>query len=89
VQLGLQQIYGAMAAPRLNAGLRPWGGLILAAAPLLALWDVAGMYRSTPALRPYWRALPGMIWGKIGWYVGVVESLLINSPQKPLEPHPL
>src|SRR5262249_30933459 len=24
VQLGLQQIYGAMATPRLNAGLRPW-----------------------------------------------------------------
>lgn len=89
VHVGIQRRYGAAGAPRLNAQrLRPLSGLLVALAPLLALWDVVGLFWKHPAL---WRdadALPGMVWGKLGWYWGVFEALLVApAPARPV-PHP-
>jgi len=79
VHVGLSGRHGAAAAPRLSPRLAPLAGAIAAAAPLLALWDVLALYRADPALRRYWRALPGVVWGKIGWYWGVVEALMVHA----------
>jgi hypothetical protein len=40
------------------------------AGPLLAAKDVLGLFAAHPHLRPFWRAAPGMWWGKLAWYVG-------------------
>jgi GT2 family glycosyltransferase len=53
-------------------------GLILALSPLLALRDVLRLYRQTPGIYGYWYLLPGMVWGKIGWYWGIVASVMIQ-----------
>jgi GT2 family glycosyltransferase len=78
-QIALVERYGRQVALRLNVRLAPLAGAIFAAAPLLALWDILTLYRTTPAIRRYWRALPGMLWGRIGWYVGVVEALMVRQ----------
>lgn len=74
----LLRVHGSAAAPRIRLGLRPWAGLIMAAAPLLALWDIARFYRRTPQLWGYWWALPGAAWAKLAWYWGVAEGLLAS-----------
>ncbi|GAB4204416.1 MAG: hypothetical protein OHK0022_29540 [Roseiflexaceae bacterium] len=71
----------ATLAPRLHARLRPLGGAIRAAAPLLALWDVLGMLRTLPPLRQHWHALPGVLWARVAWYWGVVDGLLVSKTQ--------
>ena len=76
-QIALQRGHGGQAAPRLNLGLARWSWLIMAGAPLLALWDVLGLYRSMPARARRWELLPGLVWGKLAWYWGVVEALMV------------
>lgn len=72
--------YGTLTAPRLGQHMRPWFGFILAGAPLLALWDALSLCRGNRGLLPYWYTVPGMAWAKTGWYLGVVESLLVPTP---------
>ncbi len=43
------------------------------AGPLLAAKDVLGVFAANPHLRAFWRAAPGMWWGKLAWYVGVAN----------------
>jgi GT2 family glycosyltransferase len=51
-------------------------GLILALSPLLACADIVLLFRRSPELRAHPHASAGMIWGRMGWYLGVVEALL-------------
>ncbi len=51
-------------------------GLILALSPLLACADIVLLFRRSLELRAHPHASAGMIWGRIGWYLGVVEALL-------------
>jgi glycosyltransferase involved in cell wall biosynthesis len=51
-------------------------GLLIALIPLLACKDILWQLARQHALRPYAQAVAGMIWGRIGWYLGVVEGLL-------------
>jgi GT2 family glycosyltransferase len=51
-------------------------GLLLALIPLLAAKDILWQVARERALRSYAPAVAGMIWGRIGWYLGVVEGLL-------------
>lgn len=67
---------GLRLAPRLTPRLRPLGGLIRAASPLLALWDLLGMLARRPELRSYGYTLPGVLWARVAWYWGVVDGLL-------------
>lgn len=52
----------------------------------LALRDVLLIYARTPALRGQPHLLPGMVWGKWGWYVGVAERLQHYHPRPPAYP---
>jgi hypothetical protein len=81
--VGISRDFGRGATRRLSLRLAPLAGLLLALAPLLALWDVVGMFRAMPALRPYWCALPGMAWGKLGWYWGIAETLMLHWRSAP------
>lgn len=74
--LAVQREHTGRAAPRLNPRMRPWSGFMLAVAPLLALADALNLLRRNPALRRYWRCLPGLTWAKTAWYWGVAEGLL-------------
>jgi len=56
-------------------------GLILALSPLLACADIALLFPRSPELRAHSHASAGMIWGRIGWYLGVVEALLAAPPR--------
>lgn len=76
VHVRLQREHQGRAAPRLGPHLRPWSGLLMALAPLLALADALLLLWRNPALRRYWYCLPGLIWGKAAWYWGVVEGML-------------
>lgn len=62
-------------APRLGPHLRPLGGLIRAASPLLALGDLGAMLTRRPELRRHWYTLPGLAWARVAWYWGVVDGL--------------
>jgi hypothetical protein len=57
--------------------LRPLAGIILALSPLLALRDALALYRQTGSARAAWHLLPGVVWGKLAWYWGIVEALLV------------
>lgn len=48
--------------------------LALALAPALAALDSLQFYTRHPALARYWYALPGVIWARTGWYMGVIGS---------------
>jgi glycosyltransferase involved in cell wall biosynthesis len=63
--------------------LRQWAGLLLAGSVLLALRDVLGLYCEIPALRRLWRLLPGLVWGKLAWYWGVAEALMVADIRAP------
>jgi GT2 family glycosyltransferase len=54
-------------------------GLLIALIPLLAIKDIVWQLARDRALRPYPEAIPGMIWGRIGWYLGVVEGVLAST----------
>ncbi len=84
VHLRLQRRYAGRAAPHLSPRMRPWAGLILAAAPLLALADGLSLLGRQPPLRPYWPCLPGLVWGKAAWYWGLAEALLA-TPAAPAQ----
>ncbi len=77
--VSLQRVHANAASTRLSAAWAPWSNAILAGSPLLALWDVLQMYRRTPVLLRYWRALPGLVWGRLAWYWGVVEGLMVTQ----------
>jgi GT2 family glycosyltransferase len=51
-------------------------GLLIALIPLLALKDIVWQFARDRVLRAYAPAVAGMIWGRIGWYLGVVEGIL-------------
>lgn len=51
-------------------------GLLIALIPLLAAKDILWQMARERGLRAYPSALAGMIWGRIGWYLGVVEGIL-------------
>lgn len=54
---------------------RGWMPLLMAASPVLALADVALLFARDRSVRRFPRAVPGMVWGRIGWYVGVCEAM--------------
>jgi GT2 family glycosyltransferase len=72
-------MYPALFPAPLGGRLRQWSGLIIAAAPLLALRDVLRLYLVTPELRSYRRLIPGMVWAKMAWYWGVAEMAMIGD----------
>jgi len=49
-------------------------GLLIALIPLLACKDIVWQFAHNRALRAYPLAMVGMIWGRMGWYLGVVEG---------------
>jgi GT2 family glycosyltransferase len=51
-------------------------GILIALIPLLACKDILSQFARMRAIRAYPHAIAGMIWGRIGWYLGVVEGLL-------------
>jgi GT2 family glycosyltransferase len=53
-------------------------GLLIALIPLLACRDILWQFARNRAIRAYPQALVGMIWGRIGWYLGVVEGVLAH-----------
>src|SRR5258706_7452408 len=59
--------------------LRPFAGLIIAAAPLLALRDAIGLYRTRMSIGSFLRLVPGIAWGKAAWYWGVAEALWVDA----------
>ena len=56
-------------------------GTILALSPLLACADIVLLFGRSPELRAHPHASAGMILGRIGWYLGVVEALLAAPPR--------
>lgn len=78
----LQYVYDNAASPRLVSRFAPWSSAILASSPLLALWDVLQMYCRTPALLHQWWALPGLVWGRLAWYWGLVEGLMVHQGRR-------
>jgi GT2 family glycosyltransferase len=71
--------YTDLADVRRNPRLwQPFAGMVLAAAPLIALRDVLLLYWKTPSLRSFWYLLMGMVWGKTAWYWGAAEMLMIS-----------
>jgi glycosyltransferase involved in cell wall biosynthesis len=58
-------------------------GLLIALIPLLACKDILWQLIRQRALRPYAQAVAGMIWGRMGWYLGVVEGLLAAPEGSP------
>lgn len=67
-----------LASPLSRLGPR-WAGVLLALAPLLATVDIAKLYLQYPPLCRFPHAFAGMVWGKIGWYMGVAEMLLLRA----------
>ena len=55
---------------------RPLIGLLIALIPLLACKDILWQFARSRAMRAYPQAIMGMIWGRMGWYLVVVEALL-------------
>jgi glycosyltransferase involved in cell wall biosynthesis len=55
-------------------------GVLLALIPLLACNDILWQFARSRALRAYPQAIAGMIWGRMGWYLGVAEALLATPP---------
>ncbi len=53
-------------------------GLLIALIPLLASKDILWQFARDRAIRAYPQAIVGMIWGRVGWYLGVVEGLLAH-----------
>lgn len=51
-------------------------GMLIALIPLLACKDIVWQFARSRALRAYPQAIVGMIWGRVGWYLGVVEGVL-------------
>jgi cellulose synthase/poly-beta-1,6-N-acetylglucosamine synthase-like glycosyltransferase len=73
------QRYPDVLPSRISSQMAPLSGLLIALAPLLALLDTLQLYRALPGLRCYWSALPGLVCGKIAWYWGAVESMILSS----------
>lgn len=62
-------------------GLKPsWLPLLLALSPVLALADITLLFLRDRSVRRYPQAFPGLVWGRIGWYLGVAESLAAGAP---------
>jgi GT2 family glycosyltransferase len=67
------------------ASLKPeLAGAIIAVLPLLACKDVLLLYGQSREMRRYPHAFAGMLWGRMGWYLGVVEALLVSSGRAPV-----
>jgi hypothetical protein len=65
-------------SPRVRQ-VRPFVGMIQALSPVLALRDVLRLYQQTPGAYGYWHLLPGMVWGRTGWYWGIADSVMIQD----------
>jgi len=77
-QSTLWRLFPELKNTRKKRRLRPFAGLIVALAPLLALRDTFALYRRLLPLRWFVWLLPGLVWGKTAWYWGVAEALLID-----------
>ncbi len=69
----VQERHAALIGPSLRRRLRrhaPW--LLLLLAPVLATLESVRFYRRNPRLVCYWYALPGVIWGRVARYAGIV-----------------
>jgi len=52
----------------------------MAAVPLVALRDLYHFYGGQPAmLRDHWPTLPGVFWGRLGWYAGLMAATHSNE----------
>lgn len=57
-------------------GLKPaWVPLLLACSPLLSVADTVWLFVRDGNVRRYPQAFFGMVWGRLGWYLGVAEAL--------------
>lgn len=56
---------------------RSGAGMILAMAPALACYDVLRLAAQNHEVRQHVDALLGMIWGKMAWYLGAFEAMMI------------
>lgn len=78
IQVILHQRYASLGRSTLPGRLRPWVGVLMAAAPLLAIFDTVRWYYRYPQLWSYWRCFPGVAWGKSAWYWGYSEMVLTS-----------
>jgi GT2 family glycosyltransferase len=74
----LWRLFPDLENTRRKRRLRPFAGLIIAVAPLLALRDALALYRRSLSLRSFVRLAPGLVWGKTAWYWGVAEALWVD-----------
>jgi GT2 family glycosyltransferase len=51
---------------------RRWALVFALLSPGFALFDSLRFYRAHPRLLRYWYALPGVVWGRLAWYLGQV-----------------
>ncbi len=78
VHYDLQERYPDL-LPSLLARIDPrLAGVLIALAPLLATLDILLLFARQPALRRYPLAYFGMVWGKIGWYIGAAEMIMLR-----------
>ncbi|MBA3946246.1 MAG: glycosyltransferase [Herpetosiphonaceae bacterium] len=49
--------------------------LVAVLAPLLAVLDTATTCRHHPCLLRYWYAMPGIVWGRLAWYSGLIFGI--------------
>jgi GT2 family glycosyltransferase len=76
----VQRQHAALSRSPLATLHRRWWGVLLALSPLLALRDVLYLSRQIRTVPQSWRLLPGLLWGKLGWYWGVAEKLANETP---------
>lgn len=82
IQVVLHRRHHLLGQSLLPERLRPWAGLLLSIAPLLATLDTLRLYHRYPQLRPFWHCLPGIVLGKSAWYWGYSEVLLLQERNK-------
>lgn len=81
VHYPVQRRYPELSQARLLRRDPRWFGILTALIPALALWDALHVLLRNPQTRRRATLLPGLTWGRMGWYVGMIEGLMAN-PQK-------
>lgn len=82
VQPRIARAHPTLSASRIDQLPHNSFGLIMAGSFFLACLDVITLFATRTSLQPYLRALPGMVWARMGWYWGVAEALSVSDGKK-------